>query len=262
MYSNIPYDIKHIFKLTACDKHTIDVKQIQVNEESFNVLIIDGLYENIDMLRNIVTYSPSGIFNIIDSDTIINNRNGIDYYDCRCVLSTKNAKNIDYIRYLVSQYYDIAIESDVKGTLYSNWYYMLKNRTSDYALPHVDCFDGYKNPIRQFTILTFLNKQEDCYGGTGFYKNRYLNSVYPVNKHNFDYKDLTNVCPHIELLNNYYIMPVHYMEEWEMVDYIPMKPNRTIIFPSNIYHGAYFPTNHYKTIPRINIVTWEVEKIN
>lgn len=259
MFQTIPYDIKSVFKITPCDKHNIFIKTIISNKESFNVLIIDGLYENWTLLRNLVMHTPSSIFNIMDTP---NTRNGIDYYDCRSIFSIKTSNCIEYLRHLIAQYFEVRVSSDVKNTVYSNWYYMLKNRTTDFALPHVDCFNTYKDPLRQYTILTFLNNEAECFGGTGFYKNLYLNSVYPVNDYDFDYEDLANICPHMKQFQNNFTMPMKYMQEWEMVDYIPMKPNRTIIFPSNIYHGAYFPTNYYKNIPRINIVTWEVEKLN
>lgn len=259
MFLNIPYDTKKLFKITSCNKQKIDVKTISVNNENFNVIIIDGLYENWELLRNIVINSPSAIFNVNESPCT---RNGIDYYDSRCILSTRHTTCVSYLRHIISQNYDIDTYSDVQETFYSNWYYMLKNKTSNYAVPHVDCYNTYKNPIRQFTILTFLNKEDECYGGTGFYKNRYLNSIYPVNEYNKDYDDIIKLYPHIKMHQDNLIMPIHYMQEWDMVDFIPMKPNRTIIFPSNVFHGAYLPTNYYKNVPRINIVTWEIEKIN
>lgn len=258
MFSKIPYNTKEIFEITTPENHTITLKQIKDTNDSFNIIIIDGLYKNWELLSEIVAKSPSFIFNIHDID---NNRNGIDYYDCRCVLSPRNSPCLLYIRDIVKRYYNVNIDSDVKNLMYSNWFYLLKNRTSSYALPHVDCFDTYTNPLKQYTILTFLNKEEDSHGGTGFYRNKYLNSVYPYNNYGLDYSDLTKLCPHISSYQPNSVLPLTYYQEWELVDYVEMKPNRTVIFPSNIFHGAYIPTNKYKTTPRINIVTWEVEKI-
>jgi hypothetical protein len=257
MFLSIPYDTKKVFEITSNTEHTITVKTIEDIYDTFDVIVIDGLYKNWESLREILLKSPSYIFNIHEST---NNRNGIDYYDCRCILSPKNSPCLSYIREIIYKHFNILTNSDVKDLVYSNWFYLLKNKTSSYALPHVDCFDTYTNPLKQFTILTYLNKEEECYGGTGFYRNKYLNSVYPYNKYGLDYSNLTQLCPHVEHYQPNFILPLNYSREWKLIDYIPMKPNRTVIFPSNIFHGAYIPTNAYKHIPRINMVTWEVEK--
>ena len=58
---------------------------------------------------------------------------------------------------------------------------------------------------------------------------------------------------------NYWV--TKYLQEWDMLGYVEMKPGRVVVYPSEIFHGAYHTKDIYYDIPRLTMVYAEVQRI-
>ena len=92
-------------------------------------------------------------------------------------------------------------------------------------LPHIDCEDVHE---RGWAGIIYLNKLEECNGGTAFY-NYKGNQVNP--------KD-AQLWSEVSVQGS--------TGPWEMIHCVEMKYNRFIMYPFNVLHGAYDCDNFYK----------------
>lgn len=88
-------------------------------------------------------------------------------------------------------------------------------------VPHID----HPNPDI-YAALIFLNVEEECQGGTAFYT---FNG------------DMSGMAQYMDAAKTRY--PDHFIVDdvggWKMIELIPMKFNRMILYPQSIYHNAY-----------------------
>lgn len=92
-------------------------------------------------------------------------------------------------------------------------------------LPHID---SELESHRGFASLIYLNKEEECKGGTGFYTYRGI-QVDPTQEGIFkpDKPVTDSVGP------------------WELIHMAEMKYNRLIFYPDQVLHGAYLESDWY-----------------
>ena len=94
--------------------------------------------------------------------------------------------------------------------------------------PHID------SPVRHsYAAMIFLNKNDDCYGGTGIYKSKVLNNVGPV-------VDGQLIKP--ENFNKLYEVTdiiKDSTDKWELVTILKMKHNRMVIYEKSMFHSIY-----------------------
>ena len=119
--------------------------------------------------------------------------------------------------------------------------------------PHVD-------PAMYAWVL-YLNKDEDCRGGTAFYKHcmagdMNLEHIERSWKRTADYWkfkewEFENIR---DTQNDYVEFDSKNMDDaWEEYHYEPMKFNKLIIYPSYIYHSALMKKDWFVDSPRISI---------
>ena len=241
----IPYHRQSLFELNQT--FTMNVETIYDDDREFDIIVIDDLFHNIELLSSVFINSPSEFFKADD-------RNGIDYYDCRRAIDGSKTMFLSFISKAIHAHYGVTTASNCDAEIVSNWFLSKSPRPTDYAVPHVDV-----SPLnfrrRQFSILTYLNKNEDCVGGTSFFKNTLLNTCLPYNN------DTTFWRLHDEGIfqsSGFWMKPEH-RAAWEVRKTVDMKLNRTIIFPADVFHSAFIPTDIYATRPRVTMVTWMEE---
>ena len=96
-------------------------------------------------------------------------------------------------------------------------------------IPHVDYPVGLKT--RGWAGLIYLNKGDECSGGTGFYTYKGMQ----INPKGEESKDIPR---------DKYITDSD--GDWELIHLVDMKFNRMIFYPDNILHGSYDKDLIYK----------------
>ena len=95
--------------------------------------------------------------------------------------------------------------------------------------PHIDHYSRYS-----YAIMLYLNKPNDCYGGTSIYKSKKINNILPFNNNQFIGKDnyeklIVNTDNIIKNSNDF----------WELNYLVKMKYNRLVIYESCLFHSIY-----------------------
>jgi hypothetical protein len=163
---------------------------------------------------------------------------------------------LDKLGFTQKELREICILSGTDSGIDINWFKQINKKRSDYAFPHIDQdFDRNEN----YTCLVYLNSEEECSGGTGFFKNVYTDKFGITDKKSeIEYDNFNNNYPDSAEVGFDYWSPTKY---WEMLDFVEMKPNRMVIFPAKYYHAAYHPKDSFYQFPRLSLVWW-MENIN
>ena len=186
------------------------------------VLVVDNFFENFDAIQEIVGSTPAGNWKYTEEG-----RNFLDYYDCRISFPALQTEMFVRTQSLIKEYFKLDTYH-LGETINVNWFKQIEPRRADFAFPHSD--KTVTNS--QFTCLVYLNSPEESFGGTAFFDKKNQNAPY---ENGDDY------WPN--------------MEDWEMLDYARMAPNRLIIFPAEFYHAAFHPVDVYDW-PRTTLVYW------
>jgi len=196
----LPFDVEKTFQLS--ENLHIDYKQ--------NYVIIDNLYKNITDICNLLKYSP--VENYGETENNGNDTSNFHkYYDCRPYFANWSPRInlLDYrknffvniCKRLLPKNYDLEFGRHIMFNCFKN---LDENISSNLQhAPHID-----ENCVN---ILTYIDPI--CDGGTALYKNVNLSE---------NSKD--------SLLQN--------TSQFEILDFIPAKQNRCVIFDGNIPHGA------------------------
>jgi len=99
----------------------------------------------------------------------------------------------------------------------------------------------------------YLNRREECSGGTAFFRFKKSNSVVLDE-------------PYVQAIQEDKLLaetgrdywPSGAEESWERVGAIDMVPGRLLIFPSEYFHAAYHPQNSFFEFPRLTLAFWMV----
>jgi len=218
-----PVDIDDLFELNP------DYEIVSFDGE---VLIIDNWYKNFDAIQEFLQNTPVARFET-DSGVEKDDKNFVDYYDCRLVL-TNTALNSKYnatiaeIESLIHKHAptDVSVRFHNQNALVFNYFKHI-NPPEDHksqALPHVDSYG--------MSVLIYLDKV--CSGGTAFY------GTVPDETGGTGIRDLT------EYRKKFKFVPTRVIEA---------KPNRMVVIKGRDWHGA-FIEDHSKYVDewRINQV--------
>jgi hypothetical protein len=211
-----------------------------INEE-FNVEVVDGdivvidnLFKDWTKLRNVYIDAPAFNWKMPEGT-----RNFIDYYDCRHhFIHHQKYPFVDAVCKILEHVHKCKFNRHLgeDNAHRTNWFKQIKPKKSDWAQIHRD---GRKSG--EFTAITFLNTEEESSGGTSLFKT--MRSEDMDGHTGEDYWTKVPIEKLGKILN------------------IEMKPNRTVIFKSDIPHAAWHPVDSFYDFPRHNIVfRFEKEK--
>jgi hypothetical protein len=128
-----------------------------------------------------------------------------------------------------------------------NWFMQIRDKRADFAVPHNDV----TNVRRSFTCILYLNRREECSGGTAFFRFKKSGSLVLDEPYARAIRDDARLA---ETGLDYW--PSAVAETWEHVGTVDMAPGRLLIFPSEYFHAAYHPQNSFYDFPRLTLAFW------
>ncbi len=113
-----------------------------------------------------------------------------------------------------------------------------------------------------YACMIFLNKDDDCYGGTSIFKSKILNSMkFPIAEKGLTYEDYWKMADKI-----YHDKPPGYNiiegqkyndNQWELVKHMKMKYNRMVIYDACLFHSMDLDSfKHFKDGNRYTLNFW------
>lgn len=188
-------------------------------EKIDDILIIDGLFKTPDQMRDFFLSMPAPMWKQPEGT-----RNFIDYYDCMQLFKWWKGFPFDKpISNIIKNVYN----KDTyhwDNLLRTTYFQQIKPKESNYGRFHEDC-PGKES----FTVLINVNNEQECSGGTAFFKNLISEG------HNGD------VFWSTQDLN---VPGIH----------IKMKPGRVLIYPTDLTHASWHEKD-FIDFPRLNILS-------
>jgi hypothetical protein len=193
-----------------------------------DIVIIDNLFKDWTKIRDAFIDAPAFNWRVPKGT-----RNFIDYYDCRHYFMHEQQYGFtDPIANVLEHVHKCKFKKKLLGennSVRTNWFKQINPKRSDWAQIHRD-----GETAGEFTMITFLNTEEECSGGTSLFKT--MQKGVMDGHTGMDYWTKVPIEKMGKILN------------------IEMKPGRTIIFESHIPHAAWHPKNSFYDFPRHNIV--------
>ena len=233
-----PYKPEDVFKISK----NIEPEVFTLGDTGNVVVTIDNFYEDPDTIRDIILNTPYPIWKHNE-----NSRNFIDYYDCRQFFSVPYEQPLNLIKYIAKEIMGIEIlNTDIE---FITNLFKLINDQPFLSQPH-----PHDDGIRLASLVTF-NTDEECSGGTAFYK-----SISPPFEHMSpdpaEYEKISNQVysadKEWEDGTNYFSQS--YAKDWELIEVVEAKYNRLLIYPGIYFHGAWHEHNAFKEHFRVNQV--------
>lgn len=206
------------------------------------LIVIDNIFKNLNNVRDVILNSPVGNWKYNP-----NGKNYIDYYDARLTFPPLQHKLYTITKTIIKTLYQKEVK--LNDGLNVNWFKQINEKRSDHAFPH---HDKIKHNAF-YTCLIYVNTESESSGGTAFFKNKITNNIDGTKLEEIKF---IKTYPNTTENGMDYWAP---MEYWERIYYVPMKPNRLVIFPAEFYHAAYHPINSFYTFPRLSIAYWMEE---
>ena len=207
------------------------------------MLVIEDLLKHPEEVRDVVGRMPATNWKHEQGG-----RNFIDYYDCRLRLPVRYPNSLIAVaQQAIQKVYGIATRP-ADASVDVNWFMQINEKRADFAVPHADMTE---QSMRSLTCVLYLNRLEECSGGTAFFRFKQSNSLLMDEA----YARAGNEDPKIgETGLDYW--PEATTDEWERVGAVDMMPGRMLIFPSQYFHSAYHPKNSFHDFPRMTLAFW------
>jgi hypothetical protein len=207
-----PVLVNEVFELN--DKITFEIHD--------EYIVSDNLFKDWFRIRNAFIDAPA-----FNWKMPYGSRNFTDYYDCRhFFLCYHDIPFEKVISETIERCYKVKTKLQYRR-IETNWFKQITPKTSDWASIHVD-----SHSMNNFTVITYLNTQEECVGGTTLFKD-------------LDFVEGQDGA-------NYWSETKQYGNTLN----IEMKPGRTIIFRSMTPHAAWHPVDSFYEFPRLTMAYW------
>ena len=214
-------------------------------EGAIPTLIIDDFLKRPEQVREVVGQTPATNWKHEPGG-----RNFVDYYDCRLRFPIRYPnKVIAAAAQAIYQAYGIKTRP-ADASVDVNWFMQINDKRGDFAVPHSDITE---NVTHSFTCIIYLNRSEECSGGTAFFRFRKSNSLVFDEGYGRAIRDDSRLA---ETGLDYW--PEQSQDAWERVGTIDMMPGRLLIFPSQYFHAAYHPENSFYDFPRLTLAFWMI----
>ena len=214
--------------------------------EGVPIVVVDNIFRDLASIREVVLNSPVGNWKYDPQG-----RNYKDYYDARITFPPLQTELYNVSKSIIQSTYKKEVGLD--DGLNVNWFKQIKPKRSDYAFPHHDI---RRLDTQSYTCIVYLNTDEEASGGTAFFRNKITGNIDGSKPEEIKFiKDFPQTYEN----GMDYWSP---MEYWNITGYVPMKPNRLVIFPAHYYHASYHPQDSFYDIPRMTIVYWLKELVS
>jgi hypothetical protein len=177
-------------------------------------------------------------------------RNFVDYYDCRLRFPIRPPNSmISAAQQIIREVYSV-VTRPLDASMDVNWFMQIGEKRADFAVPHSDITEGVR---RSFTCIVYLNRREECSGGTAFFRFKKSGSLVLDEP----YARAMQEDPRIaETGLDYWAGSAG--DWWQTVGTVDMVPGRLLMFPSEYFHAAHHPQNSFYEFPRLTLAFWMV----
>ena len=229
------------------------IKSVNITDES-KIIIVDDFYDNPDKVRDLCFNVPLFKANwnpMISLFRSYRNKSDFGKYWDTYVYS--------YSKWLLEQHFNHSIGYDNTdgGDRFSLFSFNGKDYKSGgmIAPPHQDSVD-LTMKIKQFAAVIYLNTDDECRGGTGFYKHKETNIQ--NTKDMIDYTDGT--WDSVKLVLDKFVRETNEKcvewisdtdEVWELLYLAEMKYNRAIFYSGDNFHSPYIKKGWFEDYNRI-----------
>jgi uncharacterized protein (TIGR02466 family) len=235
-----PFLFEELFEVRS------DLKlKLEPIQNAIPTVVIDDFLKHPEDVRDVVGRAPAPNWKHEQGG-----RNFVDYYDCRLRFPIRYPNGmIAAAQQVVRKVYEINTRpSDASVDV--NWFMQIREKRADFAVPHNDMTDKVQ---RSFTCIVYLNRREECSGGTAFFRFRKSGSLLLDEPYMRAIRDDSRLA---ETGLDYWGGAAN--EWWEHVGTVDMVPGRLLIFPSEYFHAAYHPQNSFFEFPRLTLAFWMV----
>lgn len=223
-------------------RRDLDIEVYEIGREGHTVAVVDGFYRHPERVRELVLASPVPIWK-----TRPGGRNFVDYYDCRHRWSTIEGPWEPAVRAILKAGFDDPTIEMVDRDFISNVFWLVGEQDGQ-PHPHND---NTSANLLGFTAVISFNTDDEAAGGTAFYRYRPLAlECSPLGDEFHTVLDTVCVPPNVEDGTSYFNRDID--TYWERTHLVPMRFNRLLLFPSNLWHGAWHPPGAFREYPRIN----------
>jgi uncharacterized protein (TIGR02466 family) len=214
-------------------------------KDAIPTVVVDDFLKDPEQARDIVGGAPAANWKHVQGG-----RNFVDYYDCRLRFPILHPNSmISAAHQIIRQVYQVDTRP-AEASVDVNWFKQIREKRAESAVPHNDMTD---KPRRSFTCIVYLNRREECSGGTAFFRFKKTGSLVLDEK----YVQALRENPALAETGRDY-WPPQADEAWERVGSVDMVPGRLLIFPSEYFHAAYHPQNSFYEFPRLTLAFWMV----
>jgi hypothetical protein len=208
-------------------------------------VVIDDFLKYPERVREIVGQAPAGNWKHEKGG-----KNFVDYYDCRLRFPIRHPNHvISAAQHVIRDVYKVTTRP-ADASVDVNWFMQIHEKRADYAVPHNDMTPKVR---RSFTCIVYLNRREECSGGTAFFRFKKSGSLVLDEPYARAIAEDSRLA---ETGLDYW--PQQAEESWERVGAIDMVPGRLLIFPSEFFHAAYHPQNSFYEFPRLTLAFWMI----
>jgi hypothetical protein len=236
-----PFLVNELFDLNP--KASARLEPIQ---DEIPAIVIDDFLLRPEAVRDVVGRMPAANWK-----HEAGGRNFADYYDCRLRIPVRYPNRmIAAAQQTIKKVYGIDTRP-ADPSVDVNWFKQINAKRGDFAVPHADMT---QNVTRSFTCILYLNRAEECSGGTAFFRFKRSHSLVLDEGYGLAVKENPRIS---ETGLDYW--PADADAWWERVGVVDMLPGRLLIFPSQYFHSAYHPQNSFYEFPRLTLAFWLVD---
>jgi uncharacterized protein (TIGR02466 family) len=214
-------------------------------QNSIPTVVIDGFLTRPDDVRDVVGRAPAPNWKHEKGG-----RNFVDYYDCRLRFPIRYPNSmISAAQHVIRKVYE-TVTRPLDASVDVNWFMQINEKRADFAVPHNDITENVR---RSFTCVLYLNRPDECSGGTAFFRFKKSGSLVL----DATYVRAINEEPRIAETGLDYWGAAQ-GDWWETVGTVEMRQGRMLIFPSEFFHAAWHPENSFYEFPRLTLAFWMV----
>jgi uncharacterized protein (TIGR02466 family) len=235
-----PFLLNELFEVQT------DLKlSLQPIRNEIPTVVVDDFLQHPEQVREVVGRAPAPNWKLEKGG-----KNFVDYYDCRLRFPVRYPNSmISAAQQIVHQVYKTATRP-LDASVDVNWFMQIREKRADFAVPHNDMTDKIR---RSFTCIVYLNRREECSGGTAFFRFKKSSSLVLDEAYLRAIKEDSRLA---ETGLDYWGGAAG--DWWEHVGTVDMAPGRLLIFPSEFFHAAYHPQNSFYEFPRLTVAFWMV----